>query len=74
MVMGALCVYVQRIQMLDKKNKAKIKTLNLESSGFFFIFVLSKGSGAVGSVLGLGPRGRRFEPCLPYVNVSLAQW
>ena len=60
--------------MLDnKKTKPNIKTLNLESSGFFFIFVLSKGSSAVGSVLGLGPRGRRFEPCLPYVNVFLAQ-
>jgi hypothetical protein len=36
MVMGAEFALVQRIQMLDKKNKAKIKTLNIESSGFFF--------------------------------------
>jgi hypothetical protein len=35
MEMGELCVYVQRIQMLDKKTKPNIKTLNIESSGFF---------------------------------------
>ena len=31
------------------------------------------GSSSVGRTLGLGPRGRRFEPCLPYQNEVVAQ-
>jgi hypothetical protein len=41
MVMGAEFALVQRIQMLDKKNKAKIKTLNLKNSGFFYYLCLN---------------------------------
>ena len=47
MVMGALCLYVQRIQMLDKKNKAKYQNPELKKFRVFLLSLLITGCSGV---------------------------